>query len=209
MQVKRIAEGSILQFFRPSSSYHLLLRSLFCLFLSTVLTTYMYFLFYGVRRLAVRRIFLLKWDFLQLKRMDGSTGKTALESDGSYFETMGQWPGPTINLKACFSVKLYLFSYLTVKMLFGILRRTVLRDGSFEYSQHMLWLRNVKNNFQIHTIQGSHKLEKYLKVQVCLEKSLKIKFAMKSTLKHLKALKSLWIYHLQDDSTLFWRPKSV
>ena len=35
MQVKRIAEcskGSILQYFQPSLSYHLLLRSLFCLF---------------------------------------------------------------------------------------------------------------------------------------------------------------------------------
>ena len=37
MQVKNIAEcskGSILQYFRPSLSYHLSLRSLFCLFLS-------------------------------------------------------------------------------------------------------------------------------------------------------------------------------
>ena len=37
MLVKRIAEcskGSILQYFRPSLSYHLLLRCLFCLFLS-------------------------------------------------------------------------------------------------------------------------------------------------------------------------------
>ena len=37
MQVKRIAEcskGSILQYFRPSLTYHLSLRALFCLFLS-------------------------------------------------------------------------------------------------------------------------------------------------------------------------------
>ena len=37
MQVKSIAEcskGSILQYFRPSLSYHLSLRSLFCIFLS-------------------------------------------------------------------------------------------------------------------------------------------------------------------------------
>ena len=37
MQVKSIAEcskGSILQYFRPSLSYHLSMRSLFCLFLS-------------------------------------------------------------------------------------------------------------------------------------------------------------------------------
>ena len=25
------------------------------------------------------------------------------------------------------------------------------RDGSFEYPQHMFWLRNKKNNFQLHT----------------------------------------------------------
>ena len=34
MQVKSIAKGSILQYFRPSLSYHLALRSLFCLLLS-------------------------------------------------------------------------------------------------------------------------------------------------------------------------------
>ena len=38
MQVKRIAEcskdGNILQYFRPSLSYHLSLRSLFCIFWS-------------------------------------------------------------------------------------------------------------------------------------------------------------------------------
>ena len=41
MQVKSIAEcskGSILQYFRPSLSYQLLLRSLFCLFLSARFT---------------------------------------------------------------------------------------------------------------------------------------------------------------------------
>ena len=110
MQVKSIAEcsmGSILQSFPPSLSYHLLLRSLFCLLACewllrtcfTVLTTYMYFLFCGVRRLAVRWIYLLKWDLFTTKK-DGSTGPTALESDGPYFEIMAQWPGPTINLKA-------------------------------------------------------------------------------------------------------------
>ena len=41
MQVKRIADcskRSILQYFRPSLSYHLSLRSLFCLFLSGCFT---------------------------------------------------------------------------------------------------------------------------------------------------------------------------
>ena len=35
------------------------------------------------------------------KMKDGSTGPTAVERDGPYFEIMGQRPGPTINLKAC------------------------------------------------------------------------------------------------------------
>ena len=101
MQVKSIAECCILQSFRPLLSYHLLLRSLFCLFKTcfTVWTTYMYFMFCGVRRLTVRLLFSLKWVFSTTKK-DGSTGPTALESDGAYFEIMGQWPGPTINLKA-------------------------------------------------------------------------------------------------------------
>ena len=63
----------------------------------TVLTTYMYFLCCGVRRIAVRWIFI-KLDFL-ITKMDGSTGP--LEKDGPYFEIVGQWPGLTINLKAC------------------------------------------------------------------------------------------------------------
>ena len=110
MQVKSIAEcskGSILQYFWPSLSYHMLLRSLFFVFFEwllkkcfIVLTTSMYFLLCGVHRLAVSWIFLLKWDFFTTKK-HGSTGPTALGSDGPYFEIMGQWPGPTINLKAC------------------------------------------------------------------------------------------------------------
>ena len=105
MQVKIIAEcskGSILQSFRPSLSFLLLLKSLFCLFLSGCLRQVL--LYWQPTctfcRLAVRWTFLLKWDFFTTKK-DGSTGPTALESDGPYFEIMGQWPEPTINLKAC------------------------------------------------------------------------------------------------------------
>ena len=65
----------------------------------------MYFLFCGVCRLAVRWIFSLKW-YLFTTKKDGSTGPSALESDGPYFENLGQWPKPTINLKACFSLQL-------------------------------------------------------------------------------------------------------
>ena len=48
----------------------------------------------------VRMNIFIKVSLFTTKK-DGSTGPTAFESDGSYFEIMGQWPGPTINLKAC------------------------------------------------------------------------------------------------------------
>ena len=50
IQVKSIAEcsnGSILQYIRPSLSYHLSLRSLFCLFLSDRFTQVLLYSFYG------------------------------------------------------------------------------------------------------------------------------------------------------------------
>ena len=68
----------------------LLLRSLFFVFFEwllktcfTVLTTYMYFLFCRCKM----NIFIKN---KKKKKKDGSTGPTALESDGSYFEIMGQ-----------------------------------------------------------------------------------------------------------------------
>ena len=103
MQVKIIAEcskGSILQSFGPSLSYHLLLRSLFCLFFHwllktgfTVLATYMYFLFCGIHRLAVRWIFLLKWNFSQLKRM-GPLGPLPWKVMGHILKSWDNDPGP-------------------------------------------------------------------------------------------------------------------
>ena len=37
-------------------------------------------------------------------------------------------------------------------MCFGCLKELSHRDGSFEYPQHMFWLGNKKNNFQLHTL---------------------------------------------------------
>ena len=37
--------------------------------------------------------------------------------------------------------------------MFRVLKRTG-RDGSFEYPQHMFWLRNKKNNFLVRTLTG-------------------------------------------------------
>ena len=50
MQVESIAEcskGSILQYFRPSLSYHLSLRPLFCLFLSGRFTQVLLYIYYS------------------------------------------------------------------------------------------------------------------------------------------------------------------
>ena len=37
-------------------------------------------------------------------------------------------------------------------MCFGCSKEPSHRDGYFEYPQHMFWLRNKKNNFQLHTL---------------------------------------------------------
>ena len=58
MQIKSIAEysnGSVLQYFQPSLSYHLLLRSLFCLFLSCHFKqVLMPLLWAGIHKMVVR-----------------------------------------------------------------------------------------------------------------------------------------------------------
>ena len=57
----------------------------------------------------------------------------------------------------------------------------------------VMWLGGLN----LYSLQGSHRLEKYLNLEGFLEKSLKIKSALKSTGKSLKSLeKSL-------DSTIF------
>ena len=113
MQVKSIVEcskGSILQSFQPSLRYHLLLRSMFWPFWSGCLRQVLLYwqptctLCLEEFVLTVRWIlkFLLKRDYFTTKK-EWSIGPTALESDGPYFEIMRQWPGSTINLKACSS----------------------------------------------------------------------------------------------------------
>ena len=37
-------------------------------------------------------------------------------------------------------------------MCFGCSKEPSHRDGSFEYPQHMFWLRNKKNNFHLRTL---------------------------------------------------------
>ena len=59
MQVESIAEcskGSILQYFRPSLSYHLSFRSLFCLFLSGCFTQVLLYIIFTLKFLPLLKI---------------------------------------------------------------------------------------------------------------------------------------------------------
>ena len=50
------------------------------------------------------------------------------------------------------------FPTLQFKMCFGCSKESSHWDRSFEYPQHMFWLRNKKNNFQIRTLIWRHEL---------------------------------------------------
>ena len=50
------------------------------------------------------------------------------------------------NKQAFLVLKLFLFSYLS-KHIFSCSKEPFHIDNSFEYLQHMFWLRNNKNNF--------------------------------------------------------------
>ena len=105
MQVKSIAEcskGSILQYFQPSWSYYLLIKIFVLSILSSCLRHVLLYWLPTCTFCFVEFVWisLLKGDFFTTKK-DGYTWPFALGSDEPYFEIMGQWPGPTINLKAC------------------------------------------------------------------------------------------------------------
>ena len=44
-----------------------------------------------------------------------------------------------------------IFLSISLNMCFGCSKKLSHRDGPFEYPQHMFWLRNKKNNFQLRT----------------------------------------------------------
>ena len=44
------------------------------------------------------------------------------------------------------------FLSISLNMCFGCSKEPSHREGSFEYQQHMFWLRYKKNNFQLHTL---------------------------------------------------------
>ena len=82
-------------------------------------------------------------------------------------------------------------------VLFGNIARKSVAKGTSTCTAPLLFLISCS---------GAHRLEKYLNLKRFLEKSLKNKLALTSTGKSLKVLE---FYHLQEDSTVFWRPKSV
>ena len=45
-----------------------------------------------------------------------------------------------------------IFLSISINMCFGCSKEPSHRYDSFEYSQHMFWLRNKKNNFQLRTL---------------------------------------------------------
>ena len=45
-----------------------------------------------------------------------------------------------------------IFLSIRLNICFGCSKEPSHRDGSFEYPQHMYWLQNKKNNFQLHTL---------------------------------------------------------
>ena len=45
-----------------------------------------------------------------------------------------------------------IFLFISLNMCFGYSKETSHRDDSFKYTQHMFWLRNKKNNDQLHTL---------------------------------------------------------
>ena len=45
-----------------------------------------------------------------------------------------------------------IFFSISLNMCFGCSKEPSHLDGSFEYPQHMFWLRNKKSNFQIRTL---------------------------------------------------------
>ena len=58
-------------------------------------------------------------------------------------ESSGIGPVKQINLREIAII----FLSISLNMCFGCSKEPSHRDGSFEYSQHMFWLRNKKNNF--------------------------------------------------------------
>ena len=62
-------------------------------------------------------------------------------------------PGPKVQIRKFYEPKIVIFFLpINLNMCFGCSKVPSHRDGSLEYPQHMFWLRNKKNNFQLCTL---------------------------------------------------------
>ena len=54
--------------------------------------------------------------------------------------------------KEIYERKIIIFLPINLNMCFGCSKETYHWDYSFEYPQHMFWMRNKENSFPIHTL---------------------------------------------------------
>ena len=166
MQVKSIAEcskGSILQYFGPSFSYQLSLRSLFCLFLSGRFTQV---LLYAIStKISVAGLYYNCISILtSLLIVDISNGSAHISPEFCIsLAVLIFLAGPlsmiiyeafennhVMSEVVCKIVNIFLSIGLNI--CFGCSKEPSHRDGSFEYSQHILGLINWKFNFKLCTV---------------------------------------------------------
>ena len=57
--------------------------------------------------------------------------------------------GPSKNFERKIAI---IFLSISLNLCFGCLKEPSYRDGSFEYRQHMFWLRNKNDNFLLRTL---------------------------------------------------------
>ena len=124
-------------------------------------STYLELVLWGLRNF---ECFLSTADFIQnqlLKkihsgintiRMSNSfdLGSNCLQRNYQQMTLVGKDIGPVKKKKLCKIA--IIFSSIILNMSFGCSKESSHWDGSFEYPQHMFWLRNKKNYFQLHTL---------------------------------------------------------
>ena len=150
MQVKRIAEWEHSAILLTFIKLPFVIKIFVLSFLSGLRHVLLYWLptctFCFVEFVNSLWVFLLKWDFFTTKT-DGSTGPTAFESDGPYFEIMGQWLGPTINLKtwidppwnAITHILIWPKTYLRCALRCEVFPYTLLQPGIWQICSFLLF----------------------------------------------------------------------
>ena len=61
-----------------------------------------------------------------------------------------------------------IFLSISLNMCFGCSKEPSHRDGSFEYPQHMFWMRNKKNNFQLRSLIWGPDIDVSFVLQYCM-----------------------------------------